>query len=141
MRRSPPNPWRFCQNVHIERVPGWCTGRTLEQPGNRMTTTMLSRSGERRLHKPPSCSLYLCQGRKQIPQHFPIFFRALSACFISLLMVSRPSSIWSSCSTNITTSIKYYLYSQNTRFEEWPCQYRGRRFDKGEVSIKRLYLD
>ena len=49
------------------------------------------------------CSLYLCQGRKQIPQHFPIFFRALSACFISLLMVSRPSSIWSSCSKNMNS--------------------------------------
>ena len=43
---------------------------------------------------------YLFQGKTQIPQQRPIFFKAFSACFISLLMVSRPSSMWSICSAS-----------------------------------------
>ena len=64
-------------------------------------------------------SSYLFQGNTQIPQHFPIFFRAFSACFISLLMVSNPSSIWSICSKSKIARLGWIVLHQH-----WPQQFR-----------------
>ena len=84
---------------------GWFALRMMEDVGRlswwwrHWSRPMITTSGQRWRHWPGGA--YLCQGRIQIPQHLPILLRARSACFISLLIVSRPSSMWSSCSVII----------------------------------------
>ena len=48
---------------------------------------------------------HLLHGAVQSPQKRPIFLRAFSATFISLLMLSRPSSMWSNCSAIVVVIV------------------------------------